>query len=229
MTQIKRISTDSKLYIIQFVVCFSFFIFNFSLTNAQCLEQGTNIIGVGARLGIYNLTSTELNPPAGATNTTGTGRAGMIIYPFSFDHAINDRFTVGGQFRYNSFIIGKDTSAQQLNVAWGMDLCANAAFHFVRSQHVDLYIQAYAGYAYLKLANTNLAYEGVFTANGITYGLELGARFYIGNHIGILLNFAYSGYYYPNGTANGSGGSTENLSLFFTGSTYGTGLCYRFK
>ncbi len=133
---------------------------------------------------------------------------------------------MGGQFRYNSFIIGKDSSAQQLNVAWGIDFGPDAAFHFVRTGHTDLYIQAFAGFAYLKLANTNLAYQGIFTAGGLTYGLELGARFYIGNHIGILLNIAYSGYDYPNGTATG-GGSSENLRLFFTGSTYGTGLCYR--
>ncbi len=197
-----------------------------ALTNAQCLQQGTDIFGLGIRLGIYNTSITELNPPAGATNTTGTGRAGDVIYPFSFDRAISDRITVGGQFRYNSFIIGKDTSAKQLNVAWGIDVCPEAAFHFVRTQHTDLYIQLNAGYAFIKLANTNLGYQGVFTASGIAYGMELGARFYIGNHVGIALNLAYSGYDYPSGTMEG-GGSTQNFSLFFTGTTYGIGLCYR--
>lgn len=205
----------------------SLFLFPLSvLTYAQCVQQGTDIFGVGVKLGIYNLTTTLLNPPPGATNTTSTGRAGVLIYPFSFDYAISDRITVGGEFRYNSFLIGKDTSSQQLNVAWGVDLCPEAAFHFVRTQHTDLYIQLSAGYAYIKLANTNITNQGVFTASGITYGLELGARFYIGNHIGIMLNVGYSGYDYPNGTAKG-GGNTENFSLLLSGSTYGVGLCYK--
>ncbi len=135
---------------------------------------------------------------------------------------------MGGQFRYNSFILGKDTSAQQVNVAYDVDVCADATYHFVRSEHTDLYIQAMVGFAYLRIANTNIQYQGVISAAGITYGIELGGRFYIGDHFGIQLNFAYSGYEYPSGNEADLGGYSEGVSLFFTGSTYGAGLCYKF-
>lgn len=211
---------------IRTILCASFLLFSFSFSYAQSIQQGTDIFGVGMRLGIYNITVTDKNPPEGATNTSSNGRAGDIIYPFSFDRGLNDRITVGGQFRYNSFILAKDTSATQINEAYGIDLGIHGAFHFVRSEHTDLYVQLLLGYAYLYLADNNFSNQGNVTASGISYSLELGARFYIGNHIGIMLNIAYASYDYPDGTAKG-GGYTKNMSLFFTGSTYGIGLCYR--
>ncbi|HXB12938.1 MAG TPA: outer membrane beta-barrel protein [Bacteroidia bacterium] len=195
--------------------------------QAQSIEDGTNIIGLGVRLGIYNLQITyKPSPPA--PSSTNKGQTGSLIYPISYERGINDHITVGGQFRYNSFILAKDTSAQQINVAYDIDACVNGAYHFVRSEHTDIYLQAMVGFAYLKIANTNVQYQGVISAGGITYGLELGARFYIGDHFGIQINFAYSGYEYPSGNEAALGGYSEAVSLFFTGSTYGAGLCYKF-
>lgn len=190
---------------------------------AQSIAQGTDIIGLGIRLGVYNTIVHDKG-----NNTSSNGRAGDFIYPISFDKGISDRLTIGAQFRYNSFILAKDTTGNQINQAYGIDLGVDGAFHLVRSQHTDLYIQAFLGYGYLKLANTNLNNQGTYTASGVTYGLELGARFYLGDHFGILLNFGYAGYYYPNGVAKGLGGASDHLSIFFTGTTYGTGLCYKF-
>src|ERR1700722_8766659 len=157
--------------------------------QAQSIEDGTNIIGLGIRLGVYNMTVTY-NPPAPNPSYKLNGQAADVIYPISYERGINDHLTLGGQFRYNSFILGKDTAATQINVAYGIDVYVDAAYHFVRSEHTDLYIQALAGFGYLKIANTNINNQGVLTAAGIAYGAELGARFYLGNHIGILLNFS---------------------------------------
>lgn len=203
------------------------FVASSGIIYSQSVEQETNIIGLNIRLGIFNTTVTD----KGNNNNSGTGRAGYVQYVALYDRGINDRITVGGQFRYNAFIIGKDTSAaqNQIDVAYGFDLCAYGAFHFVRSAHVDLYAGADLGYSYLKLANTNLNDQGVYKASGLAYNIDIGARFYIGDHFGIALVIGYAGYYYPNGTATGSGGATDNLALTLGGSTYGIGLCYKFK
>ena len=204
-----------------------FILFTIASVQAQSIEEGSNIVGFGVRLGIYNTTLTNQNPPSG-TNPNSYGQTGDIIYHLSYDRGMNDHFTVGGQFRYNSFIVAKDTSATEINVAYSIELDIDAAYHFVRSEHTDLYIQALAGGSYIRIANTNINNQVVFTAEGISYGLELGARFYIGDHFGIQLNFAYSGCYYPDGTIASLGGSSEKDSFLLTGSTYGLGLCYKF-
>jgi hypothetical protein len=208
--------------------CF-IFTCSFFIASAQdgSVQQGTNNIGFMIRLGIYNTVATDKSNTTSVSNQSN-GRAGDANYALSYDRGLNDRLTVGGQFRYDGYILGKDTSATQLNVAWGVDIDADAAYHFVRSQHTDLYVQELVGYTYIKLADDNLNYQGVYTASGLAYGLELGARFYFGNHFGIHLNFGYSGYDYPSGTAASVGGYTQNISLFFSGSTYGIGLCYKF-
>jgi hypothetical protein len=204
------------------------FLFIFSGVNySQSVEQGANIIGLSVRLGLFNTTVVDKTN----NNASNSGRAGYAQYLVSLDHGINDRFTVGSQFRYNEFIIGKDTTKNQsqINVASGFDLCAYGAFHFVRSEHVDLYTGIALGYSYLKLANTNLNSQAVYKANGLAYNIDIGARFYLGNHFGIALTLGYAGYYYPNGTATVSGGATDNFSISFSGSTYGLGLCYKFN
>jgi hypothetical protein len=200
-------------------------IFGFCISSfAQCIEQGTNIIGLDLKLGVYNFTLTD----KGNNDAVTHGAGGMIHYVLGYDRGLDDRITVGGQFRYNPFILGKDTNQQDINVAYSIDLCIDAAYHLARSQHVDLYIGAAVGFSYLKLANSNLNYQGVYTAGGIAYNIGLGSRFYLGDHFAIALNIGYAGYEYPNGTVRGIGGASDQWAFLFGGSTYGIGLNYKF-
>jgi len=206
-----------KLFIITAIV-----IIAWGNSFAQCMHDSTNIIGVNLGLGVYNIVLNDKG-----YNSSNNGRTGEVDYTLTYDRGITDRLTIGGFFRYRGFLLAPDTNVAEINVAYGFDFCVDGAFHFVRSRHVDLYIGADLGFGYIKLADDNLSNQGVFTAGGIAYGLTLGSRFYIGNHVGITFNFGYAGYEYPNGLVRGGGGYTDHWSLFFTGSTYTLGLCYR--
>lgn len=195
-------------------------------THAQSVEQGSSIIDMTFRLGIFNTHTVD----KGNNNAQSNGRAGYLQYILGFHYCSTDRFTFGCQLRYNHFVIGKDTTKNQsqINVAFGSDLCADAAFHFVRSEHTDIYIGGALGGSYLHLANTNINSGGTYNAFGLCYNIDLGARFYLGDHFGIGLMLGYSGYSYPNGKAtNDINGTTDHLKLNLSGSTYGIGICYK--
>lgn len=190
----------------------------------QSVEKGSNQVGFTVRLGIFNTHVVD----KGNNNAASNGRTGYVQYMFDYNHGISDKLTVGGQLRYDGFILGKDTTKDQsqINVAYGFDLCGTGAFHFVRSAHTDIYIGAALGGSYLHLGNITINNSGTYNAMGLTYNIDLGARFYIGNHFGIALMLGYAGYKFPNGTAKDAT-YTDHLSLSMSGSTYGLGLCYK--
>jgi hypothetical protein len=193
--------------------------------QAQSVANDSNIAGFGVRFGIYNSTLTNRTPSAGS-NLNGNGRIGAILYTLSYDLITSDHFIIGGQFRYNSFLLGTDTSLAQTNVAYSLELDIDPTYHFTVNKNIDLYIQALIGGAFVKLANTN--YQESYTAEGFSFGLELGVRFFTHDHFGAQLNLAYSGYEYPDGNISPVNGYLEQYSFFLTGATFGIGLCYKF-
>jgi len=189
---------------------------------AQSITQGINVINPNARFGAYNVTENDK-----ATNTVSHGKLNDLNYVLEYDRGIDDDFTVGGLFRYNAFLLGKDTAQDQINLGYGFDFCLVTAYHFIKTEHVDVYLAATMGFSYLKLINSNLNYQAIFTAGGVAYNLEFGARFYVSAHVGVTFSFGYSGYDYPNGTEVGIFGATDQFGFVFDGGTFGLGLCYK--
>jgi len=194
-----------------------------NIACAQSIVEGGNIINPNVKLGFFNVTENDKGH-----DSIGHGKISHIEYILQYERCIDKDFTVGGIFRYNAFILPKDTATNQINQAYGVDFCLDASFHFVKTQHVDIYLGATMGVSYLRLVNTNLNDQAIYDAAGAAYNLDIGARFYVNEHIGITLTAGYAGYDYPNGTEESIFGYVDHMGFVFDGATFGLGACYKF-
>jgi outer membrane immunogenic protein len=136
------------------------------------------------------VTQAQFNPYAEGVKmlTVGVGVSGWGIPVFGrFEAPVADNITVGGQLSYQSYGEGWVGGEWRHTI---IGIQARGNYHFnelleLDNEAWDLYAGASLGYF---IWNTTTGYSG--NLGGVALGLQLGARYFLSQNIGLNLEFA---------------------------------------
>lgn len=191
--------------------------------KAQCFEKKDKIISTGIKLGIYN----SMSNYADNSQPDDHGRAASLMYPITFEYAVNNKIGAGVDFVYNNYITTTDSSSGNTPSAFGLDFQAAGYFHFVNTDHTDLYAKLGIGYSNF-IYQVNDSLKSQYKAGGLGWKFQLGSRFYVGKHLGLMFNVGYASYAFNNGTVSNNDGYNKKMSFILNGTNWGLGLSVRF-
>jgi len=192
-----------------------------TFSQAQCFQKHDMFIDLGFGLSIYNTTVRNYT-----TDSTKTGKAASIVIPLSFEYAIGNRIGIGLQLVTQSFLTGKDSTANSTPTAHSGELNLFGNYHCFRTDHTDLSIGLTLGGSTFTF-NKNDVNAGTLSAGGPYVDIHIGARFLLGKHIGILASLRFPTMTYTQGLATDNQGNEANFDLKFSGFVIGTGITYK--
>ena len=193
--------------------------------NAQSLQKGNMVIGLGGGLGIYHTTLTDKTNP---NNLPEPDTSGAWVFPVTFEYAILDWVGVGARLSYSNYIVGEDSGTTEK--ARAIDFYPFVNIHFAKLKHIDLFASAEFGYSNFKYTATYLTYSATAAGSGTGYSFGLNSRFYFGSgaKFGMHMRFAWEGFNYKNGVISDTQGSpVTDFNLKANGKVFGLGLQYK--
>lgn len=198
--------------------------------SAQCFEKGSKVIGLGSGLGIYK---TVWEDKTNSNITDDNDGAGAFVFPLTFEYGLLNWLGAGARLGYNNYIEGNDSNNTNEN-ARGIDFNGFVNLHFLRTNHVDMFMSGEFGYSDFKytadVTSSGVTNSAMAKASGTGYSVGLNTRFYFGKnpHFGINLRFAFEGFNYENGEITDSQGSAPyKFGLKGNGNVFGIGLQYK--
>ncbi|MBW6483083.1 MAG: porin family protein [Vicingaceae bacterium] len=224
------------------------------LSQNQPFHKGNWIVEAGIGFGNYStnlqtqttfINSGQFNAgPLSAISSGGaTEPMGSIIIPLKIEYAISDRFGVGLKFGQNNFLVNKDDFYNTSSIR-SRDFGVRINFHFNTNEENDVFIELILGSSNIKWFYNDYSYNNLSSLKGRGDYLSLGFndRFYFTDHIGLLLYFSITRYYYqkltptytPNPQAQTNPSFTNQqttidyINFDVIGINFGTGIAVKF-
>jgi hypothetical protein len=194
--------------------------------KAQSFKEGDFVIDLGANFMYYN--TTAQSSVSGSQVKTDKMAGG--VYSAGLEYGLFNWLGVGLKVRYDDYITSKDSITHLRPSVTGYDVIANANFHFIKTEHLDIPIgvgYGYSGMNYTVPADT-LARN--LKGKGAIFDVHVDPKIYFGHHFGINFHVAYTWFGYPQliYNDNKSGNSPNTTNLTATGLNLGVGLQFKF-
>ena len=226
---------------IQLLLTFSFAILITNQLNAQAFQQGNKNIDVGIGFAAYGTKFTTTNTVNNVeTSSSETDGAASTIFPISFEYGITDKIGLGVDLTISNYFIDEEDKDTISNVnAFEFGIRSN--YHLLNSDKNDLMIGVGLGFSGMNWEAEPIAGQFIdsYSGSGIYWTVGVTDRIFFSEHIGILFNVAYRGYFYSaletKLTAEGEAffeaanvDFTQEIDWTFSGFTVGTGLAVKF-
>lgn len=195
-----------KFYLLSISLVFLYFT---SQGVAQSFKKGDWVIDAGVGIGNYG-TITETTYSIDPFNNTpfigsiGSGNSsvamGSIIVPIKIEYGFSNKFGVGFKFGMNNFFVPREQNDIISSIrSYDFGIRLNYHFNSNKENNNDLFLELIIGSSKAKWvfndnpANFHTSVEG----DGGYFSLALNDRFYFSDHIGLLMHFGITRYYYP--------------------------------
>ena len=189
----------------------------------KSFEKKTNVILVGADLGLYNYVSKVASNPK--SNSNAAANKMLNLY---YERGILNWLGVGAKIQLSDYFTEKDSITNSKPSVKAIDGTLFLNAHFVRTKHVDLLLGVNVGYSNLNWEARD-QFISQATGGGLMYDIHFQPRFYFGKHIGMFINTAYVQYDYQNmDFKNTITNISDVLNLKGGGVNFGLGLLVKF-
>jgi hypothetical protein len=213
--------------------------------NAQAFQKGNKNIDVGVGLGIYGTKITVTNtvsfgPFSEDSSYTDTDGAASRIIPISFEYGVTDNIGVGLDLTICNYYIDEEDEDEIARVN-SFDIGVRGNYHLLKAEKNDLMIGLGLGISSLNWEAEPGPFQFIdsYSGSGLYLTVGIADRIFLSEHIGILLNVNYRGYFYSaletelsaQGQAayDAVGASfKQELDWNFSGVTFGTGVSVKF-
>lgn len=177
------------------------------LSQTQPFQKGNWIVDAGVGFGNYVTTlKTETtyynnqynnNPIYGSSLEGASDPMGSIIIPVKIEYAISNRFGVGLKFGQNNFLVNNNDIYNTSSIR-SRDFGVRFNFHLNTNEENDLFIELILGSSNIKWLYNDFSNSNLSSLKGRGEYISLGFndRFYFTNHVGLLLYFNITRYYY---------------------------------
>jgi len=177
------------------------------LSQTQPFQKGNWIVDAGVGFGNYaskSRTQTTYytnqynnNTYIGVDQDVPTDPMGSIIIPVKIEYAISNIFVVVLKFGQNNFLVNNNDIYNTSSIR-SRDFGVRFNFHLNTNEENDLFIELILGssnirWLYNEFSNNNLS---SLKGRGEYISLGFNDRFYFTNHVGLLLHFSITRYYY---------------------------------
>jgi hypothetical protein len=180
------------------VLSFGFIFLNGQTANAQSYKEGDNLIHVG--IGFPSLYSESVSGLTGATTS------GIPPVYGSFEHGINEHWSVGGYLAYtsqsvrfpatfvdpNTYAITTGTQGWDLSI---FVIGVTGDYHFATGDAFDPYVGAMVGYGIVSnngySSDPNNPYTGFGSVAARAFFIHIGANYYFTDSFGIHAELGY--------------------------------------
>jgi len=194
-----------------------------SLLAQKSFEKKTNVIAVGADLGLYSY-----NTYIASSNKTETNAALNKMLTLQYERGVLNWLGVGLKMQLSDYFTQKDSITNTKAQVRGIDGSILINAHFLRTKRVNMLIGTNLGYSSLNWEARD-AFISAAKGGGFTYDIHLQPRFYFGNHVGMFINLAYINYAYRNMDFTNTITNYEDvLDLVGGGMNFGLGLQVKF-
>ncbi|HXC04665.1 MAG TPA: outer membrane beta-barrel protein [Bacteroidia bacterium] len=188
-------------------------------SSAQCIERGTSILELSARLGDYN-DATHFH----LTSSSASATLKSAIYALSYEITPFKWLGVGLQLRYDQYI---DSATLKQN-AYSLNVPIFFNIHIIHTTHINLYAGMAYGFTSLSY-NSNDISQTKYSGIGSLYDIHAGLRFFLSDHFGISIPVSYTNFSYPNLDLSNPHVSISNWAdKTVSGLNIGLGLNYKF-
>lgn len=188
----------------------------------KAFHSGIRVVQGGFDLGIYGIATKNK-----VTGESKTGGAASIIYSVAGEYGIKNWLGAGVRLSLDNYGTSHDSSGNNPSAVAG-NISVFANFHPVKSRRFDLFSGVAIGYSRFnyKLGDNE---NSVAKGNGSLLNLYIIPRFYFGKHIGMYLNFGYTGFSYGSLDYSSNTNSKNNaFSLTGSGLNFGFGVQAKF-
>jgi hypothetical protein len=217
-----------KKIITIFTIVISMLMINNNI-KAQAFQKGTINVDIGIGFGIYGTSQTytrqltaTVDPAIGLpsnfldykdTGDTTDGAASTVV-PISCEYGLSDKFGIGVDIIYNSYIIN-DSDRVHLESVKAYDFGPKFSYHPLNGDFYDLAIGLGVGYTTIGW-NVTSTYTGEsYKGSGYYINIDLKNKFWFSDHIGAYLNLGYKGNFYSKIDRDTSAEEAELESLSF--------------
>jgi len=175
------------------------FVFSFVLLamgiKAQSFQKKTNVISIGADLGLYNYVSQIKSYP----NSTALSATNQMVN-LQFERGVKNWLGLGAQIKLSQYETTKNTLTGSNPSVQALDAIILLNAHIIRVKRLDLLAGINVGYSNLTALNLETANQLVSKTEGggLTYDAHIQPRFYLLKHLGVFVNLAYVNYNYKN-------------------------------
>ncbi len=172
-----------------------FFILSFALFSitlkAQSFQKKTNVISIGADLGLYNYVSQIKSLP----NSNELSATNQLVH-LQFERGVKNWLGLGAQIKLSQYATAKNTITSANPSVQALDAIILLNAHIIRVKRLDLLLGVNVGYSNLTALNLETANQLVSKTEGggLTYDAHIQPRFYLLKHLGIFVNLAYVNY-----------------------------------
>ena len=189
----------------------------------KSFEKKSNVIGIGADLGLYNY-----NSYIASSNKSETNAALNKMLTLQYERGVLNWLGVGLKMQLSDYFTQKDSITNTQAQVRGIDGSILINAHFLRTKRVNMLIGTNLGYSRLNWEARD-AFISEAKGGGFTYDIHLQPRFYFGDHVGMFINLAYINYAYRNMDFTNTFTNYEDvLDLVGGGMNFGLGLQVKF-
>lgn len=165
------------------------------LTAMPCMaqksfEKKTNVIAVGADLGLYAYTSKVSTNPR--SNTDGALNKTLSL---QYERGVLNWLGIGAKVGISDYFTERDSITRTKPSVQSIDGSLLVNLHFVRAKYVDMFGGFNIGYSQMNWQARD-QYISNAVGGGLMYDIHLQPRFYFGKHVGMFINLAYIHYAY---------------------------------
>ncbi|MFL5753172.1 MAG: hypothetical protein ACJ76F_07190 [Bacteroidia bacterium] len=198
-------------------------------TSEKAFAKGNTVIDAGVAFALYK---TKIHQESSGYKKDTTDAAGGALYTIRGEYGVTDWLGVGARFGFTSFIDDKDSATGRTAKTTGIDLCATANLHFVKTRRFDMPLCISIGYGNFK-SLSNDDYNTKVKGGGFAFGMGLMPRIYFGDHFGMNFLLGFMSYNFGNLKYSNKDDSNLNktwdvkTSLKASGANIGIGLQYK--
>ena len=230
---------------IQLLLCLAFALLVTDTLNAQAFQKGNKNVDVGIGFGFYGtkikVTNTISNAGGSSDSSyTDTDGAASRVIPIRFEYGLTDKIGLGLDLTISNYYIDEEDEDEIARVN-SFDIGVRSNYHLLNSDRNDLMVGVGLGLSSMNWeAEPNQGqFIDSYSGSGLYLSLEVADRIFLTDHIGILLNVGYRGYFYsaletkltPEGEEffqNSGVDFKQEIDWTFSGFTLGTGVAVKF-